>query len=370
MDGVTVLVFHRPAAPAAGPLERLLADARARLAEDQTGAWRRAGARRVELVAATDDRPFGQRLREATANRRDGIVVLGSGALALARLTDLRRFVAAAADAHGPALANNRYSADVVALPAGRDLAGLPDLPADNALPRWLEERQALRVVDRRSSWRLQVDLDGPADLVLLAAAGRCPAGLRPLAAAVAETAPGFGQRLAAVAAVLADRRAELLVAGRVSSRGLAWLERRAACRVRALVEERGLRASARLALGDEGSPDRPILPAPREPRPPRSILGELLERDGPAALGSLLARLADAAIVDSRVLLAHRCGADEAAWPSPEDRYASDLLLAERVVDPWLRDLTVAAAGAPLPVLLGGHSLVGPGLRLLARAR
>jgi hypothetical protein len=64
-------------------------------------------------------------------------------------------------------------------------------------------------------------------------------------------------------------------------------------------------------------------------------------------------------------VLLAHRLGASERAWPSTEDRFASDLLLPDRVRDPWLRALTQAAVDAPVPILLGGHSLVGPGLRL-----
>ena len=68
------------------------------------------------------------------------------------------------------------------------------------------------------------------------------------------------------------------------------------------------------------------------------------------------------------RVLLAHRFGADERDWPPAEDRFASDLLLPDRVADPWLRDLTASAAGARIPVALGGHTLVGPGLRLLLR--
>ena len=94
-------------------------------------------------------------------------------------------------------------------------------------------------------------------------------------------------------------------------------------------------------------------------------MLGALLERDGPGSLGEHLARLGEAAIVDTRVLLAHRFGADEAGWPAAEDRFASDLLQADRIADPWLRDLTAAAVAAPIPVLLGGHTLVGPGLRL-----
>jgi hypothetical protein len=95
-------------------------------------------------------------------------------------------------------------------------------------------------------------------------------------------------------------------------------------------------------------------------------VLGAFLDRDGPGSFGDHLARFADAAILDTRVLLAHRLGADEAAWPPAEDRFASDLLLPSCVADSWLRELTAAAATAPIPILLGGHSLVGPGVRFV----
>jgi hypothetical protein len=100
-------------------------------------------------------------------------------------------------------------------------------------------------------------------------------------------------------------------------------------------------------------------------------VLGALLEHDGPGSLGDHLARLGEAAIVDTRVLLAHRFGADEHGWPVAEDRFASDLLMPAGIDDRWLRDLTASAANAPIPILLGGHTLVGPGLRLaLGRRR
>ena len=106
---------------------------------------------------------------------------------------------------------------------------------------------------------------------------------------------------------------------------------------------------------------------APPGQRPPRSVLGALLDSRGPAAIGAVLAGLGDAALVDTRVLLAHRHRGHD-GWTGAEDRFACDLLLPEAITDPWLRDLTAGAREAPIPVVLGGHTLVGPGLRLAVR--
>ena len=295
---------------------------------------------------------------EALDDGAGGIVVLGSGAVPLATRGDRRAFLIAAAGSAPAALANNVYSADIVALAGAtllRDLRDLPDLPADNALPRWLEEVAGVPVT-ARDRWRLGVDLDSPLDLLLL---GRAADVAHLDAAGV--TLDAVIALLERIRAILAERRAELVVAGRTSAGTLRALEGGAACRVRALVEERGLRASSPLALGDRGSE------GVSRRRPPRSTLGLLVDRDGPAALGALLAELGDGAVVDTRVLMAHRWGADERAWPRPEDRFAADLLLPDYIADPWLRALVTGLRDAPIPVLAGGHTLVGPGIRLLA---
>jgi hypothetical protein len=369
---VVVLIFHAAAPEDAGPLWRGLAEARHSLAERQRIAWLAAGADEAEIVAGPPDGlSFGERLaaemRARTASARGaasagGVVVMGSGSIPLARPADLRRLVEVAAGPGGHALANNRYSADVVAISRPADLAGLPPLPADNALPRYLEERAGVAVADLRSRWRLGVDVDTPLDLLVIGGAGA-----RPIRALLGPE-PLIGERLAALRDVVANRRAELLVAGRISATTFRWLEGGVACRVRALVEERGLRAASRLAQSGVTTASRA----------PRSVLGELLDRDGPESLARTVATLADAAVIDTRVLLAHRRGADESSWPPPEDRYASDLLTPETIADPWLRALTASAAGSATatspsghPILLGGHTLVNGGLRLLAqRAR
>lgn len=362
MPPVSVIILHPDAAPGAGPLARMLTEARAVVAEEQRRAFRSLGAHDVRLIAGPpDELPFGRRLAGLLGTvDQGGLVVLGSGAVPLARPGDLAPFVETAGRSDRVALANNRFSADLVAIARAAELPPIPDLPADNALPRWLAERAGWQVRDLGARWRLQIDLDSPLDLVLTGRAGRA-------------RFPAVDERIEALRRVLADRRAEVVIAGRTSATALRWLERHVAARVRALVEERGLRAASPLALG-EGGPsdpqaDRPSGRAVRRPapRPPRSTLGLLLERDGPAALGPLLAQLGEAALVDSRVLLAHRFGADERAWPPAEDRFASDLLDPSSIANPWLRTLTASAVAAPIPVLLGGHTLVGPGVRLVA---
>lgn len=351
MRPVTVLIFHPQAGPVAAPSELRLAAARDRLAAVHAAAFERAGATSIRRISGPPDgRPFGARLAATLAEVSEGgLVVLGSGSVPLATIADIAAFVACARGDGPAALANNRFSADILAVSDVGPLRTLPvGFESDNALPRWLAEQAGVHVADLRRRARLGVDLDSPLDLVVLGRrAAAIDPGRHPEDAVVLD-------RLAGVRRVLADPRAEIVVAGRSSASAIAWLERHARCRVRALIEERGLRASARLA-GEPGQ------------RPPRSVLGTLLDRDGPAALGARLAELGDAALVDSRVLLAHRLGADEEGWPVPRDRYASDLLDTAAVADPWLATLTGSAREAAIPILLGGHSLVGPGIRLVA---
>jgi hypothetical protein len=345
---VDVAILHAAPAEDAGPLTRATAAARLSVAERHAAGFLAAGATRARIeVGPPDDRSFGARLRDLVADIGDGgLIVVGSGAIPLATARDRRELVEAAASDRPTALTNNRYSADVVAVARARQVLGsVPDLATDNALPRWLEEHAGVPVDDRRTRTRLGIDVDGPLDLVLLGGRwqGRLPAASTARVRTIID----------AVRAVTADPMAELVIAGRVSAANLAWLESRTASRTRALIEERGLRTRR---AGQ---------------RPAASMLGALLDRDGPAALGEHLAGLGEAAIVDTRVLLAHHFGADEAGWPIPEDRFASDLLAPADVADAWLRDLTASVVNAPIPVLLGGHTLVGPGLRLaLGRAR
>ncbi len=350
-----MIIFHPPAAAGEPPLVHELAAVRLELAERQSRMFERAGAARATFIDEwRDGLTFGEVLAEV-APARGGVIVFGSGAVPRLNRGEARRLVEVASSGERRAVTNNRFSSDIVAVGRAAELRELPPLPSDNALPRWLEERAGFVVDELPGKQRLALDLDTPLDVTLAALA---PGASRWLVDA-ARTRGWSVPRLDELRGLATDPYAELLVFGRSGSTTLRWLERNVRCRVRFLAEERGMRASSPLAIGP------PQTAASKRPGP-RATLGLLLEQRGTTDLEDIVGELADGAIIDSRVLLAHRLGADEASWPSAADRFASDLLRADDVHDEWLCELTRAASHARPPILLGGHSLVGPGVPIL----
>ena len=299
------------------------------------------------------------RAREAFGGDLDAIGYAGGGALALLGDDGLDALLS---PIPGEVVANNRFSADafVVAGDLDRALDALATCETDNAAPRVLSDA-GFDWRDLGSTAWARFDVDTTLDLALLRLATRV-SGTRRLGSSVSgflEMARLPGDRplevphLEPIGDVVRDRSAELVVSGRVPVSTWQELETETACRVRCLVEERGMR-SARGAGG----------------RPPRSVLAALMRRSSPAQLVAELARLGDAVVLDTRVLMAAVAeSSDAAAWPPEEERFASDFGDASRLATPWLRELTEAAAGASVPFLFGGHALVSDGLRLIVAA-
>ncbi len=355
------------------------------LAAEMTGRLGRAGAAVQPLSPPADaaqdgfhwGRWFAAGAREGLAAARDAnrgvdaIGYVGAGAMALApddALEDLLSPIP------GEVVANNRFSTDAFVVAAsppegvpapdgttrrGPDLARALDrldaCPADNTATRCLEST-GFRSRDLAGQPWTRFDVDTPLDLALLRLAGRLPdVPWRPSPglASFLEMVRLPGNRdlsvpgLEAVGAVMRERTAQLVVAGRIPSAVLASLEVDTACRVRAFVEERGMRAA-------------------RDHRP-RSLLARWIEERGPAGLVAELAALGDAVILDSRVLMAALAGsADAAAWPPSEERFAADFGDPGPIRTGWLAELVQAARDASVPILMGGHALVSDGLRLV----
>lgn len=237
---------------------------------------------------------------------------------------------------------NNRFSADLVALAPAQRLAALDPLPlTDNAIPRRLHDEHGVEVVELPRTLATQFNLDTPADLAALRVCGLGGPRLRALLAGAAIESG----RMERAAERFTDRTAQVLIAGRVASRTWAYLETEAACRIRLLSEERGMQAAGTDADGTA-----------------RSILAALIAEAGPERVfGDLLPQWCDAAFIDIRPTLVHL-----GIRPSRADRFAADLGDPSAIEDERLRAIVAAAAASPVPVVLGGHSLVGGVVQLL----
>ena len=293
---------------------------------------------------------------DGAGGRVDALGWVGAGSLALVEDQALDQLLSPVA---GEVVTNNRFSADafVVAGDLTSALSVLSGLGSDNGAPRALEAA-GFTVRDFSTAPWSRFDVDTPLDLALLRLATRLP-GARRLDPALATFLEGVQlpggrplvvPRVDEVLGVLSSRNGEIVVAGRVPSGSLAYLEDQAACRVRAFVEERGMRAA----------------PANR----PRSILADWVTERGPASLVERLTDLGGAVILDSRVVMAALIGSsDSDLWPSPEERFASDFADPSPIETGWLRELTTAAASASVPFVFGAHTLVSDGLRILTDA-
>jgi len=300
----------------------------------------------VTVDMAPPDEPFhfGRRLSRIIAEHEiERCLYIGGGSGPLLTVEGWGEVAAALAKAEGMMIANNFYSTDFAAWTPARALEHISPPDTDNELAWVLHFDAGLPVQTLPPSTATQLDVDTPTDLMTLSLHPDCGPHTRQYLAGLELD---FSS-LEGVLGVLMDREAEIFVAGRVSSAAAAYLQSEALCRKRILAEERGMRASGRQARGEV-----------------RSLLGAFLEDRGPWGFFDALSQMGDALILDSRVILAHR-----RSWPPTADRFHSDLGQPEQIEDPFLREFTAAALEAPIPVVLGGHSLVSGGLWALVDA-
>ena len=251
--------------------------------------------------------------------------------------------VASALQNEAVVVSNNFFSADLVGFTPGRIVRDL-DLPNnDRILPRLFVQQAGLTSQALPRTIANQFDLDTPGDLAVLVYAG----GAGPHLRAHLENTPVDTARLDAAARLFTDNQAEVLVAGRVGSSVWQYLESETACRIRMYSEERGMQAAGRDLNGQA-----------------RSLLAFHAKSVGPTIFFADLAEMVQAAFIDTRALFAH-LGLN----PSRADRFLSDAMQPDGITDPWIREFTAAACDAPIPVILGGSSLVTSGVQLLSEA-
>jgi len=288
---------------------------------------------------------FGRRLVELIERYQlDRVFYLGAGSQPLLPASELGEAVGRLAAATEPTLVtNNLRSADWVGFNQAAKLTEIASwLNRDNMLAWRLRENLKYGVVALPASAASRLDIDTPFDLQVLALHPHTTHYLR---AYLTQLAPTLNlTRLQEALAVLRQPGSRVTLIGRVSSAAADLLGARQLW-TRVFSEERGMVASQRQMEGQVFS-----------------FIADHIERAGEGEFVSQLARTSDLVLFDTRVYMAHHH-----IWPTDEERFASDLGLAQKISDVRLRRLTEAVRAAQVPILLGGHNVVSGGVYALA---
>lgn len=277
---------------------------------------------------------FGFRLREIINQYRlPKVIYMGGGSGILLTVEQLREIAQETLKADSLLITNNFYSTDFCAFTPASHINEIHPPPYDNDLGWRMGQKNGLPNVSLPRSAASQLDIDTPVDLMVLTFQPELGENLQTYLNSLKLDTSHLQRSMK----FFVNRSSEIVLAGRISSATLAYMEQEAACRVRVFSEERGMRASGRQDRGEV-----------------RSLLGYYYEKVGPRRFFSTLGEMAQAVFFDNRVLWVHF-----GVWPSPADRFNSDLLRPDRIENEFVRTFTEAAMESPIPVVMGGHSLV-----------
>lgn len=299
----------------------------------------------VDIDAPGETFHFGRRL--AGIIERYGlerVLYTGAGSAPLLETGGWMEVLDRLASADPIVVTNNLHSCDWAGFTRADEAAALiASQTKDNGIAWTLVNEGGFSYHALAPSAGARFDIDTPVDLLI---ARRHPGIGRHLRRYLDDLGWASG-RLDGVLAEMRREGGSLMVAGRTSPAAWRALQEATRCWVRVFAEERGMRASGRQERGDV-----------------RSLLADHLQAVGLERFFKALAELANGVLLDDRVIL---CSAGR--WPNALDRFNSDLYRWQEVEDPFLREFTRAAAEAPVPIVLGGHTVVAGGLMALAEA-
>jgi len=229
---------------------------------------------------------------------------------------------------------NNQFASDWAGVVPAQSLVDHCErLPLDNMLGWVLSTEARLPLFTLSASTASRLDIDTPTDLMVL--------GMHP------ETKPQLNDyltqlaldtsKLDALMEVLARPASQVLIAGRLGPDPWRAINQVTRSWIRVISEERGMVSSGRLDRGEV-----------------YSFLGAHIDAIGLQPFFRKLSQQVEAALIDTRVILAHR-----GLWPVDDDRFNSDLGLFDHIKDPWLQKFTMGATEAPIPIIFGGHGLL-----------
>jgi hypothetical protein len=240
------------------------------------------------------------------------------------------------------AVVNNYHSSDWAIFNHAHTIPAIAkDLASDNSLG-WVLDHQAQYEVEAFApSAATRMDIDTPADLLLIQGHPHLGQALRSF---LEDVDQDHKLRIRQLREILSTPACTILIIGRMSSHLWGLLEQRTQVWTRVFAEERGMVASGRVKRGEV-----------------KSLIGDILADWGSERFVTRLTDLSDAVLWDTRVGMAHF-----GEWPSAADRFAADLGWTNQIQSPWLKEFTEIIFHASIPIVVGGHGVVSGGLYAL----
>ncbi len=302
---------------------------------------------------------FGKKLKELIDKYKiEKLFYMGGGSGVLLKIEDLKNIIKTildkdkivnklnkdkVSDKKRILITNNLYSTDFIAFSPANIINSIEPFNNDNEIAWILRNNCNFQDISLLRNAATQLDIDTPIDLLTI----KNHPALSKNVKNYIESLDINTTKIEEALKYFAIEDSNVIIAGRTNSTVWSYLEDNTVCRVRLFAEERGMRASGRRKRGKV-----------------RSLLGFFIQEFGIKKFFEIIDQIADAAFIDSRVILSHF-----KMWPSANDRFYSDLLKPEKISDPFLREFTYEALNASIPIVLGGHSLVSGGLYALVES-
>ncbi len=298
----------------------------------------RLGARVFLNYKALEDFHFGRELQDAIQQHNlKRVICLNGAGSPLITVEELNMICHKLLSREQFVYTNNTQSVDIIAFTVPEQI-DIVELPAkDNSLAMALRDQLNLEMELMPHTLGLLFDIDTPSDLIVLKEGPF--AGPRTQEAL--DSLHLDGSKLVSAKAVLKDEYEDIALIGRVGAPVIERLNALLKLRLRVFSEERGMKSLGRI-----------------EAKEVISLLGLLLDHAGLEQFFQYLAQVARCVFIDSRVLMYHYQHEF-----SDRERFLSDLGKWNEIEDPWLRKFTRLAEACPVPVILGGHSLVSGSL-------
>ncbi|MFO7951283.1 MAG: hypothetical protein R6U91_00530 [Bacillota bacterium] len=291
-----------------------------------------------------DDFHFGHELQTAIRkNNLNRVLCLNGAGSPLITVDELNMVCDKLMNRERFVYTNNTQSVDIIAFTVPNNLYEV-ELPAtDNSLAMALRDQLGLNMELMPHTLGLMFDIDTPTDLLVLG--GSHFAGPRTKDALAGLQLDLDYNTLKQAKAVLSAEYEDVALIGRVGAPVIERLNALLKLRLRVFSEERGMKSLGRIEANEVVS-----------------LLGLLIDHAGLENFFNYLSRVASCAFIDTRVLM-HHYFYDF----SDEERFLSDLGMWKELENPWLKEFTRLAVHCPIPVILGGHSLVSGSLWALS---